>query len=76
MASVIEKRMLTEKEAQIYLNMSRATCRKFGEDCGAVKKIGRKILYDKPILDKALENLEPHKCKSTDYRRYSHFNEQ
>lgn len=54
----IDKRMLSEKEAQDYLGLKRVKCREFGEKINAVKHIGRRVLYDRKIIDDALDSLE------------------
>ena len=58
MADQVTQRMLTEKDAQIYLGLKRAKCREFGEKVNAVKHIGRRVLYDRKILDDALDSLD------------------
>ena len=50
-------RMLSEKEAQTYIGLKRGKTREFGEKVGAIKRIGRRVLYDRVVLDAALDNL-------------------
>lgn len=58
MIKTIDKRMLTEKEAQEYLGLKRAKCREFGESIKCIKHIGRRVLYDRTIIDAALDSSE------------------
>lgn len=58
MENTMIKRMLTEKEAQEYIGLKRAKCREFGEQIKCIKRIGRRVLYDKTIIDKALDNMD------------------
>jgi hypothetical protein len=37
--------------------MSRFTLQKISEECGAYKKIGRKIIIDVPKLDEYIEHM-------------------
>ena len=56
MANVVMKRMLSEKEAQEYLGLKRVKCREFGEKYKAIKHIGSRVLYDRVVLDEALDS--------------------
>lgn len=58
MENNVSKRMLTQKEAQEYLGLKQAKCREFGEQINCIRRIGRRVLYDKFIIDKALDNLD------------------
>ncbi len=51
------KRLLSEKEAQEYLGLKRAKCREYGEKINCVRRIGRRVLYDRYIIDVALDAL-------------------
>lgn len=50
-----EKRMLSEKEAMEYVGLKRGKCREFGENIKCIKRIGRRVLYDRKIIDAALD---------------------
>lgn len=56
--SLQEKRMLSIEEAQGYTGLGRTSCRAFCEEAGALKKIGGRIIIDRTILDKALDDLD------------------
>ena len=53
----IEPRMLTQKQAETYTGMGRTVLNTFATDIGARRKIGRKVLYDKRVIDAALDAL-------------------
>lgn len=52
-----EVRLLSEKQLCVYTGLGRSKAREFGEKCGAVKRIGARVLYDKKIIDKAIDEL-------------------
>lgn len=56
MTTTVMKRMLSEVEAMEYLGLKRVKCREFGEQFKAIKHIGRRVLYDRNILDEALDS--------------------
>ena len=53
-------RMMGLPELCAYIGMGQTNARKFGVDAGAVRKIGRRTLYDRIVIDKALDNLPEH----------------
>lgn len=50
----LQKRLLSITEATVYLGIGRSTALKYLERIGAKRKIGRRTLYDKAVID---ENL-------------------
>lgn len=40
-----------------YIGLGKVTAREFAEECGAVLKIGRRCLYDKVIIDQAIDRM-------------------
>lgn len=50
-------RLLNERQLCTYIGLGRNKAREFGEKCGAKKKIGGRVLFDKNIIDKAIEEL-------------------
>ena len=55
---IIEKvnaRMLTMNETMNYLKLSRNTVVKICSDIGALKKIGNRVLIDRNVLDRAID---------------------
>lgn len=51
----VNARMLTMKEAMNYLKLSRNTVVKICSDIGALKKIGNRVLIDRNVLDRAID---------------------
>ena len=55
-SSVLDKRMLSEKEARVYLGLGRTKTRELCKDIKAVTHIGARVLYDRTIIDAYLNN--------------------
>ena len=53
-----EVRMLDVNALCAYLSMGKTRATEFGENCGAKRKLGKRTLYDKRIIDKAIDELE------------------
>lgn len=51
---ITQKRMLSEKEAQIYVGIGRSSIRKLGKNINAIQHIGSRILYDRLVIDRYL----------------------
>ena len=56
-ADITQKRMLSEKEAQTYTGLGRTGIKKFGEEIGCIVRFGRRILYDKNVIDAYFDTL-------------------
>ena len=54
-----EKRMLNIREGIEYTSLKRSSFEAFAESIGAVRRFGRRKLYDKLIIDAALDNSKP-----------------
>lgn len=54
---IIDKRLLTIEEAAQYLSLGTRNARYWLEEIGASKQFGRRIVYDKHVIDKALDNF-------------------
>lgn len=52
--NISEKRMLNIKEVCIYTGIGQAMARQYMEEIGATKHFGRRVLFDKNIIDTAL----------------------
>ncbi len=52
-----EKRLLDANEVCMYLSLGRNRGVEFAKSVGAERKIGRRSLYDKVIIDKVLDEL-------------------
>lgn len=50
------RRLLSAIEGRNYLSMGKTTFEKFANEIGAVKRFGRRVLYDKEIIDRALSD--------------------
>lgn len=57
MASVENKRLLSEKETCEYVSLSRSKCRSWAEEIGAVRHIGSRVLYDRTVIDRAIDEM-------------------
>ena len=53
-----EVRMMDVQGLCAYMSMGRTRAVEFAKAAGAEKRVGRRCLYDKRILDLALDNLE------------------
>lgn len=56
---ISQKRMLSVVEAQAYTGLGATYLRKWAKEIGAFKKLGRRVLIDKTVIDQALKQLEP-----------------
>lgn len=52
-----EKRLLDANEVCVYLSLGRNRGIEFAKSVGAERKIGRRSLYDKKVIDKALDEM-------------------
>lgn len=53
-----ETRMLDITGLCVYLGLGRNKAIQFAKESGALKRIGRRALYDREIIDRALDELE------------------
>ena len=54
-------KLITTKELQNYLRVSRPTAEKFGKKCGARRRVGWKNLYDLATIDAAIRQTQREK---------------
>lgn len=54
--TLTEKRLLNIGEVCTYLGVGQAQARKYMDEIGAVKKFGRRVVFDKTIIDTALNS--------------------
>lgn len=52
-----EKRLLDAAEVAEYTGLGRNTARKFAEEAGALKRYGKRVLFDRIVLDKAIDQM-------------------
>lgn len=50
-------RLLTIEQLQAYCGIGRNSAMKFGREAGAEIRIGRRVLFDRERIDKAIEKL-------------------
>ena len=53
----VETRLLSIEMLQQYLSIGRNSALEFGKESGAIKRIGRRVLYDKAVIDKYIDSL-------------------
>lgn len=52
-----EKRLLSIEEAAQYIGQGINRTRTYMEEIGAVRKMGRRVLFDRNVIDAALDKL-------------------
>lgn len=57
MGSISDKRMLNIKEVCIYTGMGQTRARQYMDTIGATKQFGRRVLFDKNVIDSALDEI-------------------
>lgn len=55
--SINEKRMLSIKEVCAYTGRGETNARKYMDEIGATRKFGRRVLFDKTVIDAALDKM-------------------
>lgn len=55
--TTIEKRLLSEAEAREYIGLGKGSCREYCSQIGAVRRIGRRVLYDRVVIDRAIDDM-------------------
>lgn len=56
-AEARDSRLIDTDELRIYLNIGRNNAMKFGEEIGAKVRIGRRVLWDKQVIDKYISSI-------------------
>ena len=56
--NVIIPRMLGIEELCAYVGLGKAYARQFGVEAGAMRKVGKRILFDRKAIDAALDQME------------------
>lgn len=56
-SAMSEKRLLDANEVCMYLSLGRNRGIEFAKSIGAERKIGRRSLYDKAVIDRVLDNM-------------------
>lgn len=55
--NVSEKRLLNIKGVCSYIGIGQTYARKYMEEIGAIRRFGRRVLYDKKVIDNAISNM-------------------
>ena len=54
---ISDKRLLDAAELAEYTGLGRNTARKFAEEAGALRRYGKRVLFDRIALDKAIDQM-------------------
>lgn len=57
MGKIEDKRLLNIKEVCSYIGIGQTQARKTMQEIGAVRRFGRRILYDKIVIDTYLDDM-------------------
>jgi hypothetical protein len=52
--NIKDKALLTEDEARFYVSMGRTAFRAWAKEIGAVRRRGRRVLYNREVIDNFL----------------------
>lgn len=52
-----EKRLLNIKEVCSYIGVGQTQARRYMEEIGATKRFGKRVLFDKKVIDSAISNM-------------------
>ena len=52
-----EKRLLNIKEVCSYIGVGQTRARCYMEEIGATRRFGRRVLFDKKVIDNAINNM-------------------
>lgn len=50
-------RLMGANELSKYLSLGKTNAIKFGKSCGALRRIGKRVVYDREVIDTAIEQL-------------------
>lgn len=56
------KRLLNLEEFITYTSMGRVKGKAWAKEIGAMKHIGRRVVFDRVVIDKVLDEIEPVKA--------------
>ena len=56
--TMVEKRLLDAAELCVYIGLGKNRGIEFAKSIGAERKIGRRCLYDKVVIDRELDKLD------------------
>ena len=52
-----DKRMFNVDELQMYMGVGKGSAIAFAKEHGALKHIGKRVIFDKNLIDKALDSI-------------------
>ena len=55
--TVENTRMLSADQAGQYVGMGKTTLREWADQIGATRKFGRRVMFDKVVIDRALDAM-------------------
>ena len=55
--TIEEKRLLNIKEVCTYIGVGQTQARRYMEDIGATRRFGKRVLFDKHIIDDAIAKM-------------------
>lgn len=55
--AISEKRLLNIKEVCTYINIGQNQARQYMDEIGATRKFGRRVLFDKNVIDNAISSM-------------------
>ncbi len=53
---LVDKRLFSAEEGQEYCGLGRLKFRQFADKIGATKKFGTRVLFDRAVIDRALDS--------------------
>lgn len=60
-AEFLGKRLLSKEEFCRYIGLGHSKAEKWAAQHGAVRHIGRRVLYDRAVIDRVLDSMPPEK---------------
>lgn len=55
-------RMMNSEQGQKYVGLGRHSFRKWADQIGATRRFGSRVMFDKNVIDKALDTMEGEWC--------------
>lgn len=55
--NITEKRLLNIGEVCVYTGIGQTRARQYMDEIGATKRFGKRVLFDKTVIDAALNNM-------------------
>lgn len=55
--NIMNKRLLNSEELCSYVGLGKNTARRYADQVGATKHLGKRVVFDRVVLDKAIDQL-------------------